>query len=117
MFGLNAAQELLRPVTNPLRLSRSAAESASSSKQSHRSVVLAMEQAQSASVSAPQAEAKAQAAAKASDFVRPHLLQLKAYTPIEPFEVLPSVRARHLKCAILRPLCYFGYAETPTLQM
>ena len=94
MFGLNAAQELLRPATNPLRLSRSAADSVSSSKQTRKSVVLAMEQAQSASVSAPQTEAKAQAGTKASDFVRPHLLQLKAYTPIEPFEVLPSVRIR-----------------------
>ena len=34
---------------------------------------------------------------RAEDFVRPHLLKLKAYTPIEPFEILAQRLGRDAK--------------------
>lgn len=34
---------------------------------------------------------------KAEDFLRPHLLKLKAYTPIEPFEILAQKLGRDPK--------------------
>lgn len=34
---------------------------------------------------------------KAEDFLRPHLLKLKAYTPIEPFEILAHKLGREPK--------------------
>lgn len=34
---------------------------------------------------------------RAEDFVRPHLLKLKAYTPIEPFEILAQRLGREAK--------------------
>jgi histidinol-phosphate aminotransferase len=46
-------------------------------------------------VAAPQAQQGSEM--KAEDFLRPHLLKLKAYTPIEPFEILAAKLGRDPK--------------------
>ncbi|KAL4854749.1 Histidinol-phosphate aminotransferase 2 [Chlorella vulgaris] len=57
----------------------------------NRRVMVAAQQA--ASAAAPPAAS----GVRAEDFIRPHLLQLKAYTPIEPFEILAKRLGREAK--------------------